>query len=398
MMPAPDPVAPADEPSAAVEVDAGVTVLHMPMSVRSLSLSVIAVLATVFALAWAKAIVVPLLLGLMVSYALTPIVDRLVRWRVPRAAGSALVLLTIVVAFVWGGWSLRDQADSFVQTLPEISQKMRQLIRGPGASSVGTIAKVQQAAAEISKAADVGVSPNPRARVLVERSTIDFQGYLWTGTMGLLSFLGQTAVVLLVAFFLLASGNNFRRKMIKLAGPKLSQKRLTLEALDEVTAQIQRYLLVQIGTSVLVGFVTWLAFLSLGLDNAGVWGVVAGFTNLIPYVGAVIIGVSATAMGLVQFGSVQPALMVGLSSFAIHSIVGNLVTPWLTGRASRTSALSVFIAVLVFGWLWGPVGLILGVPILIVVKAVCDRVDELRPIGEFLGPGGHDVAPQSTLP
>ena len=96
-------------------------------------------------------------------------------------------------------------------------------------------------------------------------------------------------------------------------------------------------------------------------------------------------------MGLVQFDTVSQALMVGFSTLAIHSVIGNLVAPWLTGRASRTNPLSVFIAVLVFGWLWGPAGLILGVPILIVVKAVCDRVDELKPIGDFLGPGGRDT-------
>ena len=105
---------------------------------------------------------------------------------------------------------------------------------------------------------------------------------------------------------------------------------------------------------------------------------------MIPYLGAAIVSVSSTIMGLVQFGLIEPALLVGFSSFAIHSIVGNLVAPWLTGHASRMSALAVFVAVLAFGWLWGPVGLILGVPILLVVKAVCDRVDELKPIGDFL--------------
>jgi len=203
--------------------------------------------------------------------------------------------------------------------------------------------------------------------------------------MSLLSLLSQTSIVLLVALFLLASGNNFRRKMVKLAGPRLSQKKVTVEALDEVSAQIQRYLLVQLGTSVFVGFATWLAFRAFGLDNAGIWGVAAGVTNLIPYVGAIIIGAGSAVMGLVQFGAVDTALMIGASSFAIHAVVGNLVTPWLTGRTSRMSPLIVFAAVLAFGWLWGPAGLILGVPILLVVKAVCDRVDALKPIGEILG-------------
>ena len=394
--------------------DPAPVLLHMPVDVRSLSLAVLAVLATVFALHWAQAIVVPLLLGLMCSYALTPIVDRLARWRVPRAAGAGVVVSAIMAAFVWGGWSLREQANSFVDSLPQIAHKVRQIVQGPGAAPAGTIAKVQQAAAEISKAADEGVAAGKQvpavaasatladkrgqlvttttiqttasgpARIVVERPTLNVRDYLWSGTLGLFSFLGQTAIVLLVTFFLLASGNTFRRKMVKFAGPKLSQKKVTIEALDEVSAQIQRYLLVQAATSIFVGVLTWLVFLGLGLNNAGVWGVVAGATNLIPYLGAAIVSVSSTIMGLVQFGALEPALLVGFSSFAIHSIVGNLVAPWLTGRASRMSALAVFVGVLAFGWLWGPVGLILGVPILLVVKAVCDRVDELKPIGDFL--------------
>ncbi len=126
-------------------------------------------------------------------------------------------------------------------------------------------------------------------------------------------------------------------------------------------------------------------FLALGLNHAAVWGVVAGVTNLIPYIGALIVGAGSTVVGLLQFGSIEAALLVGASSFAIHAVVGNLLTPWLTGRASRMSPFAVFVGVLAFGWLWGAVGLILGVPILMAIKAVCDRVDELKPVGEFLG-------------
>ena len=173
--------------------------------------------------------------------------------------------------------------------------------------------------------------------------------------------------------------------MAKLAGPKLSQKRITVEALDEITEQIKRYLLVQLVTSVIVGVATWLAFVWIGLEHAAVWGVVAGVTNLIPYIGAVIVGAGSALVGFMQFGTIQMALLVGGVSFVIHSIVGYLLTPWLTSRASRMNAVTVFIGVLAWGWLWGLWGLLLGVPILMAVKAVCDRVEDLKPIGELLG-------------
>jgi len=222
-------------------------------------------------------------------------------------------------------------------------------------------------------------------RVVVERAAFNVRDYLWSGTLGVFSFLGQTLVVLFVTLFLLASGTTFRRKMVKLAGPRLSQKKITVQALDEVSVQIQRYLLVQLATSVVVGVATGLAFYALGLNNAATWGVAAGITNLVPYVGAVIVGVGSAVVGFIQFDSIDRAVLIGASSFAIHAVVGNLLTPWWTGRASRMSPFAVFVGVLTFGWLWGAIGLILGTPILMVVKAVCDRIEDLKPVGELLG-------------
>jgi predicted PurR-regulated permease PerM len=392
--------------------------LHMPVDVRSLALIVLTVLASIYALQWAKAIIVPILLGVMFSYALTPIVDTLQRWRVPRAVGAATVLGAIVVLIGWGALALSDDASALIETLPRVAQKVRHGLEGQQRKPTGsTIEKVQQAANELEQAAQQQASeassasaaaarqrpgttttttttsttsaapPSPPGvtRVVVERAAFNVRDYLWSGTIGLFAFLGQTIVVLFVTLFLLASGDTFRRKMVKLAGPRLSQKRITLEALDEVSLQIQRYLLVQLATSVVVGVATGLAFYLLGLNNAATWGVAAGITNLVPYVGAVLVGFGSAVVGFIQFDSLDNALLIGASSFAIHALVGNLLTPWWTGRASRMSPFAVFVGVLTFGWLWGAVGLILGTPILMAVKAVCDRVDELKPVGEFLG-------------
>lgn len=421
--------------------------LHMPVDVRSVSLAVLAVLGCTFALHWAKEVIIPLLLGVMFSYALTPAVDWLERRHLPRPAASGLLLGSILAVFGWGAWSLSDDASALVDTLPQIAQKLRTTIQRQQTKPVDTIARMEQAAAEIEKVTEsaptasaaasaaldaasgvasgaasgasgaatpavvrLPASPVVRAaeaaaaaasaaasaaesaasapgvtRVVVERSRINVRDFLWTGTLGLLTFLGQMAIVVFITFFLLASGNLFRRKMVKLAGPTLSQKKITVQALDEIHEQIQRYLLVQLATSVITGVVTGLAFMAIGLNHAAVWGVLAGLTNLIPYLGAVLIGAASTVLGFLQFGAFDMAFLVGGTSFAIHGIVGNLLTPWLTGRAGSMSPFVVFVAVLTFGWLWGPVGLILGVPIVMVVKSICDRVDELKPIGEFLG-------------
>jgi len=364
-------------------------VLDVPVDVRSASLGVLAVLAGVYMLKWASAVFIPLLLGLMLSYALSPIVNRLQNWRIPRAIGAAVLLIGIVGGAGSLLYSLSDDAVSLIQSLPEAAQKLRLSLRGPHQAEPGTIENVQKAATELERAADEGAAPNAPSRgvtrVIIERPRFNVKDYLWTGTLGLVALMGQTAMVFLIAYFLLASGDSFRRKMVRLAGPRMSQKRITLEALDEITGQIQRYLLVQLFTSAIVGLATWLVFAWIGLQHAAVWGVIAALTNLIPYLGAVIIGAGSALVGFMQFGALDMALLVGGSSFVIHSLVGHLLTPWMTSRAGRMNAVTVFVGILAWGWLWGLPGLLLGVPILMVVKAVCDRVEDLNPIGELLG-------------
>ncbi len=222
-------------------------------------------------------------------------------------------------------------------------------------------------------------------RVVVEPARFNIKDYLWTGTIGLATLTGQVTVVVFLTYFLMVAGNTFRRKLIKLAGPSLSSKKITLQALDEITGQIQRYLQVQLATSALVGVLTGLAFWAIGLENAAVWGIAAGVLNLVPYVGSLVTAVASGGVAFLQFGSINMALLVAGASMLIHTIVGNLITPWLTSRASRMNPVAVFVGLLAWGWLWGVWGLLLGLPILMIVKSLCDRVDDLKPIGEFLG-------------
>ena len=192
-------------------------------------------------------------------------------------------------------------------------------------------------------------------------------------------------VVFFITYFLMASGDSFRRKMVRIAGPTFSRKKITLEVLDEITEQIQRYLMVQILTSVLVGMATWVAFLWIGLERAAVWGVAAAILNLVPYIGAIVVTGGLALVGFLQFGTPGMALLICGVSLVIHTISSYLIAPWLTSRASRMNPVAIFVGVLAWGWLWGIWGLLLGVPLLMAVKAVCDRVDNLKPIGELLG-------------
>jgi predicted PurR-regulated permease PerM len=278
-----------------------------------------------------------------------------------------------------------------IETLPEVAQKLRRSIEARrGQGPAGAIDRVQKAAAEIERAADAGASSSPApgrsvTKVQIERPRFNVNDYLWPGALGLVEAAGQATVVVFVTFFLLLSGDNFRRKMVKIAGPTFRQKKLTLQALDEIDLQIQRYLLVQVFTSAVVGAATGLTFVWIGVDHAAVWGVLAFVLSFIPYLGAAVAIGGSAVMGFVQFGSFEMALLIGGVVLIINGIEGGLLTPWLTSRAGRMNPVVVFAGVLTWGWIWGLWGLFLGVPIMMAIKTVCDRVDDLKAVGELLG-------------
>jgi len=164
----------------------------------------------------AGAFLIPLLLGLMLSYTLSPIVNGLQRWHIPCALGAAVLLIGIIGGTGSLVYSRSDGATSLIESLPDAAQKLRLALQRPRHAPSGTIDNVQQAAAEPDRS-DV-------TKVGIQRSRFNLKDHLWTGTLGLVAFMGQTIVVILITYFLLVSGDTFRRKMLKLAGPKISQR------------------------------------------------------------------------------------------------------------------------------------------------------------------------------
>jgi predicted PurR-regulated permease PerM len=392
------PAAPASPSDAgqlrASERESDRVLLHMPVDVRSASMVVVAFLLSIFALHWAAEIVIPVLMGLLFSYALSPIVARLERWGVPRAIGAALVMISIVGGLGWTTYSLSDQANNLIVSLPDAANKLRDTLHAKSANPAdNTMAQVQRAASTLEQAATDGPGSKTTPgveKVQIVKPTFNVQDYLFAGTMRAAEATAQVVVVAFITYFLLAAGDTFRRKLAKIAGPSFGKRKITVQALDEISDQVQRYLLVQLLTSVVVGIASALAFWALGFNNAAVWGVLAGVMNLIPYVGTMAICGASSVVALLQFGTIRMALGVGAVSIVLHVITGYIVTPWLTSRTSRLNAVVVFVGVLAWGWLWGVWGLLLGTPILMAIKAICDRVDDLKPVGELLG--GTDKA------
>jgi predicted PurR-regulated permease PerM len=362
--------------------------IRMPVDIRSAALTVLAVLAIVLVLQYAQAMIIPIVLGVLISYALEPIVAWMTRWHVPRQLAAALLLIALVASGGWMLYNLSGEVNAIVEQLPQGARRLRQMVERDRPTTATAIQQVQQAAAELGRAADAAAPPPPRSgvqRVQVETPPINVSQYVMWGSIGAAGAIGQIVLILFLVYFLLAAGDLYRRKLVKLVGPSLSKKKVTLEILQEINRQIEAFLAMQLFTSTLVAVATWLAFRALGVQQAAVWGLLAGVFNSIPYFGPVIVTGGGAIVAFVQFGNINMALLVGGVALAITSLEGYLLTPWLTGRALRMNAVAIFVGLLFWGWVWNIWGMLLAVPMLVVIKTVCDHVEGLNPIGEFLG-------------
>ncbi|MBW8867179.1 MAG: AI-2E family transporter [Acidobacteria bacterium] len=358
-----------------------------PIDVRSAALTVLAVLATILVLQYAQAMIIPIVLGILISYALEPIVARLTKWRLPRPISAAVVLIAVTAATGFLIYGLRSQASAIVEQLPAAARRLREMVENDKPTTATAIQQVQKAATELEKAASAAAPPPSSGvpRVQVEAAPFSVTDYLMWGSIGVAAAVGQLVLILFLAYFLLASGDLYRRKMVKIVGPSLSKKKVTVQILSEIDRQIEMFLLVQVFTSTVVAVATWLAFRALGVNQAAVWGILAGVFNSIPYFGPVLVTGATAVVAFLQFGTVNMAVLVSGVSLLITSLEGFLLTPWLTSRAASMNAVAIFVGLLFWGWVWNVWGMLLAVPMLMVIKTVCDHVEDFKSVGELLG-------------
>ena len=356
----------------------------------SAALAILAVCAVIALLRFMQDVLIPFVLAGLTFYALDPLVDRLQRWRVPRAIGAAVLLAVLVASISALAYSLRDNVVEVANDLPRAMAELRAKVRAAQDEPPGTMEKLQQAASELdAAAAEAAGRPAPPEdgvmRVRVEEPAVQLSAYFRFGPMDALSAAGGVTLILFLSYFLLLTDDLFKRKLVEVIGSTLTEKKITVQVLNQIALQIQAYLKVQIFTSVIVGVATWLALWWLGLQNAAVWGLMAGLLNSVPYFGPLIVTAGLSAIAYVQFGTIAMAATVAMTALVITTLEGWVLTPLLMGRIAQINTVSIFAALLFWSWLWGVWGLLLAVPITMAIKAVCDRVDGLQPIGTLLG-------------
>ena len=369
--------------------------LRLPVHVnaRGVTLGVIATVAFIFGLQWAKNFFVPLLLGIFIAYTLSPVVRWLERWHIKRAIGATAVTALILVGMALTAQRVQGEFLNIVDELPKLTHKVTRILTD-GSDGPSTIQQVQAAAAELEQAA---ANPGSTKRVPPPRriatpaaqtpggSNFRVVDWLLAGSVGLASFISQATMVVFLVFFLLLAGDTFKRKLVKLTGPSLTQKKVTVHILEDINTSIQNYMFMLLVTNVLLALLMWAALRAIGLENAGAWAIFAGVAHIMPYFGPLLITSATGLVAFLQFESLRMVILVAGASLAIATLVGMVVTTWMTGKIAKMNPAAVFVSLLFWGWLWGMWGLLLGVPVVVVIKVVAERVEGMEVIAELLG-------------
>jgi predicted PurR-regulated permease PerM len=344
-----------------------------PLDIRSLALTGLFLLALFYTVYFTRTLLLPIVLAILLSFLLAPLVRGLARVRIPLKVGAALVMVSLLFLIALGFYRLSGPAAQWMEQAPESLRQLEadlRLLQRP-------VEKVTEAAEEVERITSGGEAPAQR----VETSQPSLTQSLFAGTRDAVAAL---AVVFVLLYFLLASGDLFLRKLIRVL-PRFEDKRKAAQVAQKLEKQISLYLLtvtmINSGLGVAVGFTMYL----IGMPSPILWGVMAAAFNFVPYLGA-LVGISVvTLVAYVTFQDIGWALMTGAAYLSLTALEGNFITPMLLAKRLTLNPVVVFLSLLFWLWLWGIPGGLLAVPILATFKIICDEIEPLAPIGEFLG-------------
>ena len=343
------------------------------VEVRSIAITGLLVLAVLYTLYFARAFLLPIVIAVLLDFLLSPVVRALKRAKIPEPAGAALVVLLLLGAIGFAGYSLAGPAQEWVAKAPESLAKVQSRLhdlRKPMEQVTRTAEQVEEATEVAKGGPQEVVLRGPR---LSER--------LFGTTQSLLTGAIETLILL---YFLLAAGDLFLQKLIKVL-PLLRDKKKAVAIARETEASISTYLFTLAVVNVILGLVIGLVMTLIGMPNAWLWGALAGTAEFVPYVGATALLVTLTMAGLTTFDSLGHALLVPGAYLTVNLIQSQFVSPLILGRRLTLNPVAILVGLVFWWWLWGVGGAFIAVPLLATFKIFCDHIESLAPIGEFLG-------------
>jgi predicted PurR-regulated permease PerM len=352
---------------------------------RSGPVLIIAAAAAIYIARAAANVLVPVFISILLSYALEPFVLALTRWHVPRIVAGAVVGALAALLAVSVVRTAAADAMAFAAELPTTIASVESSHRTPDAVSLGVLQRIRHAVAAFAPAPQSARRNGDVQRVVLVNPRFDIRAYLVNAGRGAPAAGAGIVAVVVLTFLLLATGDLYKRKLVRLAGPRWEQRHMTLDVIRAIDNQIERYLLVRLLISAIVAAATGLPLWWLGLRHPLAWALVAGALNVVPIAGP---SVAVALIGLaafLQFRSVEMGAAAASIATAVAAIEGNFLTPLLAGRAGEINTVAVFAGVLFWGWLWGIWGLLLSVPLMVGLKAAAERIRAMEPVAAFLG-------------
>lgn len=341
---------------------------------RSVGITILAVLAVLYTLYFARAVLLPITFALLLSFLFSPVTRALARARIPQPGGAAIVVAALIALIVIGIYGLSVPAQSWVEraprTLAAAEAKLRK-IRKP-------VEQVTRTAEQVEQATRVGGPPATR-EVIVRQPSLAARLF---GTTE--AFFATLAEIIVLLYFLLAVGDLFLQKLVSVL-PHLGDKRKAVEIARAAEASISTYLLTVLLVNVVEGLLVAVAMWLIGLPNPLLWGALAAALEFIPYLGSATMLIMLTLAGVTTFDGIGHELLVPGTFLAINLIQANVVSPMLLGERLTLNPVAIIIGLSLWYFLWGIPGAFLAVPILSTFKIICDHVDTLAPVGEFLG-------------
>lgn len=367
--PATAPTSPAPEAEEVVEQ------LGRTINVQTVFLGIIAVLMVLYTLYFSRTVVIPLVLAIMFNLVLTPVVLALARLKVPAPAGAALVVFVFLLILGAGVSTLAQPAGDWLRRLPYVIDQLSDKLYF-----------VQVPAKQLKQAEDAlsnlgGTAPDSATQVVVMPQTTTLREMLLSETSRFAIGSGTTLVLL---YFMLAMGDRFLRRLVA-ALPDFRTKKQVVEITHQLQSDMSHYLLTVSVINVAFGAVVGIAMFAAGMPNPLLWAVMVAILNYIPFLGHTVSAIIIAVVALLSFDDLGRALIPPGLFIVIAMLEGNVITPMILASRLTLNPVAVVAALLIWGWMWGIVGLLLAVPLLVVVKIACDKIEPLRPVGEFLG-------------
>jgi len=349
------------------------TGMHRVRHDRRTPLWILAALAAVVAMYLARDLLIPIAVAIVAYLLIHPAMRPLERAGLPQTAAAAVVIVVLAGLLAAGTYYLTAPVSEWIERIPTIADQVQEklrVVRRP-------VEQMQRASEQVEKAtrvsAENGMAVTIRPPSLLERLV-----------GGLQSTMVKAGIVLVILYFLLATGDTFKLKVVRVL-PRLQEKKRAVAILGDVERQVSRFLVTQTAINAGLGVAIAVALWLIGVPNAALWGLIAAILNFVPFFGFVIgIGTVGT-VALLSFEAITHVLAAPAAYAAIKMVEGNFLSPLILGHRLTLNPLVLILSLLFWGWLWGPAGAILAVPILVIVKTLCDHIEGMATLGEFIG-------------